>query len=68
MFSQNVHFKRPQSTKIGPESSKVEPENPLVLEANLHSGSGKPHSKLSDSISPRGYAEMTEAEKMTKVL
>lgn len=60
-------MKRPQLTKIGPESSKIEFENPLVAEANFCFRSGKPHRKLSDSISPRVDTEMTKADNMTKV-
>ncbi|CAJ1974494.1 unnamed protein product [Sphenostylis stenocarpa] len=57
---QNASFKRPQLTKIAPESSKV--ENPLVAEANLHFRSEK---KLSDSISSRRTADMTKDLKRT---
>lgn len=69
MYSQNSSFERPQLTKVEPESSKVELENPLVQEAkNLHFRSGKPHHKLSDSFSLRGEAEMTKEDDMTKVV
>ncbi|KAL2638670.1 hypothetical protein GLYMA_06G138000v4 [Glycine max] len=67
-FRQNSCLKRPQLTKIGPESSKIEFENPLVAEANFCFRSGKPHRKLSDSISPRVDTEMTKADNMTKDL
>lgn len=54
-------LKRPQSTKTGPESSKVE------CEGYLHFGYGKPHWISVDAISLRCDAETTKAEKMTKV-
>ncbi|RDX67438.1 hypothetical protein CR513_53690, partial [Mucuna pruriens] len=67
-FQQIASFMKPQLTKIELESSKVEYENPLVAEANLHFRSGKPHGKLSDCISPMGDTEMTKADNMTKDL
>lgn len=68
-FQQNASCsKRPQLTKIGPETSKSEFENPIVAEAKLHFRSGKPLGKLSDSISPRDDTEMTKVDNMTKDL
>lgn len=61
-LQQNVHLKEPQSTKTGPESSKVE------CEGYLHFGSGKPRRISLDAIPLRGDAETTKAEKMTKAL
>lgn len=67
-FLQNASLKKPELTKIGPASSKVEFENPYVAFENLHFRFGKPHRNLSDSVSPRIDTEMTETDKATKDL
>ncbi|CAL0327527.1 unnamed protein product [Lupinus luteus] len=66
---QNSTLEKPRLTKIGPESSKVEHENPLGQEANnLHLRSENPNWKLLDSFTLRNKAEIAKEDKMTKAL
>ncbi|OIW15320.1 hypothetical protein TanjilG_10760 [Lupinus angustifolius] len=68
-IQQSSTLEKPRLTNIGPESSKVEHQNPLGQEANnLHLRSKNPNRKLSDSFSSRDKAEIEKEDKMTKAL